>query len=269
MIDGVHAILYSTNPDADRAFLRDIVGLAHVDAGHGWLIFALPPAELAVHPTDQGDRQELYFMCPDIATFVEAMAARGVACGPVQDQRWGLLTTLTLPGGGAVGVYQPRHPRPAPAGAVAADAARAAYTALLQAWNARDAAAFARCFTREAEVVGFDGSLMHGREQIESELQRIFASHQTAAYVARIRDVRPAGPGAAILQSVVGMVPPGRDTIDPKVNAIQSAVFVMDGPVPSITHFQNTPAAFHQRPDLAQSLTSELGAVLQSGRIVD
>jgi hypothetical protein len=115
MITGAHSIIYSTNPDADRAFLRDVIGLPHVDVGHGWLIFGLPPAEIAVHPSDKnGSHHELYFMCDDIEAFVKAMNARDVVCGPVQNQGWGMLTQLTLPGGGTLGVYQPRHARPEP-----------------------------------------------------------------------------------------------------------------------------------------------------------
>jgi len=104
MITGAHSIIYSTNPDADRAFLRDVIGLPHVDVGHGWLIFGLPPAEIAVHPSDKNGSHEL----------VAAMKARDVVCGPVQNQGWGMLTQLTLPGGGILGVYQPRHARPEP-----------------------------------------------------------------------------------------------------------------------------------------------------------
>ena len=114
MITGAHSILYSTNPDADRDFLRDVVGLPHVDVGHGWLIFGLPPAEIAVHPSEKNGTHELYFMCDDIEAFVAAMTTRGVTCGPVQNQGWGMLTQLTLPGGSPIGVYQPRHARPEP-----------------------------------------------------------------------------------------------------------------------------------------------------------
>jgi hypothetical protein len=114
MITGAHSILYSTNPDADRSFLREVIGLPHVDVGHGWLIFGLPPSEIAVHPAEKSGTHELYFMCDDVETFVAAMQARGVECGPVQNQGWGMLTQLTLPGGGTLGVYQPRHARPEP-----------------------------------------------------------------------------------------------------------------------------------------------------------
>ena len=112
MISGAHTILYSTNPDADRAFLRDVLGLPHVDVGHGWLIFGLPPAEIAVHPAEANGRQEVYFMVDDVNAFVDEMKGRGIACATPKDQGWGVLTELTLPGGGTIGVYQPRHARP-------------------------------------------------------------------------------------------------------------------------------------------------------------
>jgi catechol 2,3-dioxygenase-like lactoylglutathione lyase family enzyme len=114
MITGAHVIIYSKTPEADRAFLRDVLGFPHVDVGHGWLIFALPPAEVAVHPAENQAAHELYLMVDDVAAFVSAMSARGVVCSPPSDQRWGLLTQLTLPGGGTLGVYEPRHERPAP-----------------------------------------------------------------------------------------------------------------------------------------------------------
>jgi hypothetical protein len=112
MINGAHAIIYSTSPEADRAFLRDVLALPHVDVGGGWLIFGLPPSEIAVHPAEKNGAHELYLMCDDIAVFVAETARHGVTCGPVKDQGWGLLTRLTLPGGGTLGVYQPRHARP-------------------------------------------------------------------------------------------------------------------------------------------------------------
>lgn len=117
MIVGAHAIVYSANAAADRAFFREVLGLAHVDAGEGWLIFGLPPAEVAVHPSERNDVHELYLMCDDVAAFVADMKARRVTCGPVMNRGWGLLTEITLPGGGRLGVYQPRHARPPAAGA--------------------------------------------------------------------------------------------------------------------------------------------------------
>ena len=112
MIIGGHSIIYSTQPDADRAFLRDILRLSNVDVGGGWLIFGLPPAELAVHPSEKNDVHEFYFMCDDVEGFVAEMRDAGISCDPVQDQGYGLLTQITLPGGGRLGVYQPRHARP-------------------------------------------------------------------------------------------------------------------------------------------------------------
>ena len=113
MITGAHSIIYSVNPEADRAFFRDVLAFNHVDVGDGWLIFALPPAEVAVHPSETNDGHELYLICDDVNAFVREMRARNIACTPVQDRRWGLITELTLPGGGTLGVYESKHPRPA------------------------------------------------------------------------------------------------------------------------------------------------------------
>jgi hypothetical protein len=112
MIIGAHSIIYSQRPEADRAFLRDVLAMPNVDVGGGWLIFDLPPAEVAVHPSDANDVHELYLMCDDVEAFVADMSSRGLNCSPVQDQGWGRLTQVTLPGGGKLGVYQPRHARP-------------------------------------------------------------------------------------------------------------------------------------------------------------
>jgi len=112
MLIGAHTIIYSTNPDADRAFLRDVLTLPNVDLGEGWLIFGLPPAEVAVHPSSKNDVHELYLMCDDIEAFVEEMKTHNIVCSPVQNQGWGLLAQMTLPGGGKLGIYQPRHARP-------------------------------------------------------------------------------------------------------------------------------------------------------------
>lgn len=111
-IIGAHSVIHSTSPEADRAFLRDVLGLPHVDVGGGWLIFGTPPAEVAVHPSEMNDIHEFYLMCDDIEAFVAEMAQRHVVCGPVRDESWGLITRVTLPGGGTLGVYQPRHARP-------------------------------------------------------------------------------------------------------------------------------------------------------------
>jgi hypothetical protein len=112
MIHGAHVIVYSKDSDADRDFFRDVLEYPSVDAGGGWLIFALPPAELAVHPAETNGKHELYFMCDDIQAFLRAMAAKDVACSPVHEERWGSLTQVTLPGGGTIGVYQPKHASP-------------------------------------------------------------------------------------------------------------------------------------------------------------
>jgi hypothetical protein len=114
MITGAHSIIYSTNPEADRALLRDILKLPHVDVGHGWLIFGLPPAEVAVHPSEKNDIHEFYLICDDVKEFVATMKDQNLSCDEIQDQGWGVLTHLTLPGGGKIGVYEPRHARPKP-----------------------------------------------------------------------------------------------------------------------------------------------------------
>src|SRR4030081_2915075 len=114
MLIGAHSIIYSTNADADRAFLRDVLGLPSVDVGEGWLIFGLPPAEVAVHPSRQNDVHEFYLMCDDVEAFIASMQKANITCGRVQNQGWGLLTQVRLPGGGHLGVYQPRHGRPKP-----------------------------------------------------------------------------------------------------------------------------------------------------------
>jgi catechol 2,3-dioxygenase-like lactoylglutathione lyase family enzyme len=111
MIFGAHVIVYSQDADADRAFFQEVLGFTSVDAGHGWLIFALPPAELAVHPAESDDH-ELYFMCANLQAEMSALAAKGVQCSEVEEARWGSVTKIRLPGGGHVGLYQPRHPSP-------------------------------------------------------------------------------------------------------------------------------------------------------------
>ena len=110
MIFGAHVIVYSKDAAADRAFLRDTLGFASVDAGHGWLIFALPPAEVAVHPAEDNDRHELYFMCDDLRAEILTPAEKGVRCSEVQEARWGSVTKIRIPGGSGVGFYQPKHP---------------------------------------------------------------------------------------------------------------------------------------------------------------
>ena len=113
MISGVHAIVFSPAADKVRAFFADVLGMSPVDAGGGWLIFALPPAELAVHPADGTDRHELYLMCDNIEDTLVELRAKGVEVArDVSDQGWGLLAALRLPDGGELPIYQPRHPSP-------------------------------------------------------------------------------------------------------------------------------------------------------------
>lgn len=110
MINGAHIIIYSKDADADRSFFKDVLELDSVDAGGGWLIFALPPAEVACHPGKENNQHELYLMCQDLKATMTALAAKGIACDEVQNPPWGSLTNITLPGGGKLGLYQPKHP---------------------------------------------------------------------------------------------------------------------------------------------------------------
>ena len=110
MIFGAHVILYSKDATADRALLRDILGFASVDAGDGWLIFALPAAEAAVHPAENNGGHELYFMCDNLEAEIAALEEKGIRCSEVREARWGSVTRIRLPGGGEVGLYQPKHP---------------------------------------------------------------------------------------------------------------------------------------------------------------
>jgi catechol 2,3-dioxygenase-like lactoylglutathione lyase family enzyme len=110
MIFGAHMIVYSKDATADRAFFRDALGYPSVDAGHDWLIFTLPPAELAVHPADEHGGHELYLMCDDLSAEMRTLGEKGVTCSDVEEARWGSVTRIRLPGGGEVGLYQPKHP---------------------------------------------------------------------------------------------------------------------------------------------------------------
>jgi catechol 2,3-dioxygenase-like lactoylglutathione lyase family enzyme len=112
LITGAHTIIYSRDADADRAFFRDVLGLDSVDSGGGWLIFALPPAEVAFHPTEENEHHhELYLLCEDLEATARALEWKGVAFKrPFDEQRWGRVTEVTLPGGGRIGLYQPKHP---------------------------------------------------------------------------------------------------------------------------------------------------------------
>ena len=112
MINGAHSIIYSKSSDEDRAFLCDVLKLPNVDVGDGWLIFGLPPAEVAVHPSEKNDVHEFYFMCDDVQALIAEMEKQKIGCSEVQHLGWGLLTHVTLPGGGKLGIYQARHARP-------------------------------------------------------------------------------------------------------------------------------------------------------------
>ncbi len=112
MITGAHVIIYSSNPAADRKFFKDVLKFPNVDVGEGWLIFGLPPSEMAVHPSDENGTHEFYLVCSDIIQFLEEMAENNILCSPVETQPWGLLSHVTLPGGGRLGVYEARHERP-------------------------------------------------------------------------------------------------------------------------------------------------------------
>ena len=114
MLFGTHVIIFSNDASADRAFFRDVLGFSSVDAGQDWLIFALPPAELAVHPSDDDLGHELYLMCDDLPAERAALASKGVRTSEVEEARWGSVTKIELPGGGTVGLYQPRHPTAVP-----------------------------------------------------------------------------------------------------------------------------------------------------------
>ena len=109
MIFGSHVVISSKDPDADRAFFRDVLGFESVDAGRGWLIFGLPPAEAAIHPSEASETHELYFLCDDLKAEIASLAKKNVECSEVQEARWGLITKMRLPGGGQVGIYQPKH----------------------------------------------------------------------------------------------------------------------------------------------------------------
>ena len=149
------------------------------------------------------------------------------------------------------------------------DAVVTLYTRLLEAWNARDAGAFAAQFASSGSTVGFDGSQLDGREMIRSELARIFADHVTATYVAKVREVRALAPGAMLLRGVAGMVPPGQTSLKAERNAVQSLVAVLEDGEPRIAMYQNTPARFDGRPQLGEQLTAELTAVHRAGCLVD
>src|SRR4029077_668303 len=110
MMFGAHVVVHSKDTEADRAFMREVLGFKSVDAGHGWLIFALPPAEAAFHPGEENGAHELYLMCEDLKAEMAQLAKKGVKCSKIDEARWGSITKMRLPGGGEIGLYQPKHP---------------------------------------------------------------------------------------------------------------------------------------------------------------
>jgi len=112
LINGAHIVIYTKDPEADRAFFRDVLKFSSVDAGHGWLIFAMPPVEAAFHDSEKNGQHELYLMCDDIAATLKDLKSKNVKVSDVNEQRWGKLATFTLPGGGKIGIYQAKHPSP-------------------------------------------------------------------------------------------------------------------------------------------------------------
>lgn len=143
------------------------------------------------------------------------------------------------------------------------------YSQLLHAWNRRNARDFAGLFGASGSCVGFDGTAMNGRSEIESSLSAIFEHHPTASYVAKVREIRRVGGTVTLVRAVAGMIPPGKSEINAAVNAIQSLVIVGLGQDAQIALFQNTPAAFHGRPEMSESLTKELSDVARDGLVVD
>ncbi|MGE3277629.1 MAG: SgcJ/EcaC family oxidoreductase [Vicinamibacterales bacterium] len=143
------------------------------------------------------------------------------------------------------------------------------YSQLLNAWNRQSAGDFSELFGESGSCVGFDGSPMNGRVEIESSLRAIFTHHRTASYVAKVREVRSLGAAVTLVRAVAGMIPPGKNEVNPQVNAIQNLVVVASDQGMQIALFQNTPAAFHGRPELSESLTRELSEVAEAGLVVD
>jgi uncharacterized protein (TIGR02246 family) len=147
------------------------------------------------------------------------------------------------------------------------DAVRDLYAELIRAWNAQDAHAFAELFTEHGTSIGFDGSQATGAE-IAEHVGAVFEDHRTAAYVAKVKDVRAAGADTAVLRALVGMVPPGESELNPETNAIQSLVAERQGETWRIVLFQNTPAQYHGRPEMGEEHTAEVEAVRSAGATV-
>jgi uncharacterized protein (TIGR02246 family) len=142
------------------------------------------------------------------------------------------------------------------------EAVHALYQRIIDAWNAHSADGFAACFVQDGHLVGFDGSMMDSADAIAGHLREVFGSHQTAAYIYKVREVRPLGAEAAMLRAVVGMVPPGGKDLNPDVNSVQTLMAQRDGQNWRAVMLQTTPAQFHGRPDLAEALTNELRALV-------
>jgi uncharacterized protein (TIGR02246 family) len=147
------------------------------------------------------------------------------------------------------------------------DSVRSVYQRLLESWNRNDAAAFSGLFTETANVVGFDGSQMNGKKQIIEELEKIFRDHRVSTYVGIVREIRKIGENTYVLRSVAGMVPRGKSEIKPDVNAIQTLIVVKVEGIFKIELYQNTPAAFHGRPETSKQLTEELQKVADKNLI--
>jgi uncharacterized protein (TIGR02246 family) len=145
---------------------------------------------------------------------------------------------------------------------------RALYERILQAWNHRDGAAMAATFEDQGHMIGFDGSQVDGRRAIEAHLGPIFGNHPTATYVAKIRGVRPLAPTVAVLRAVAGMVPPGKDALNPALNTVHTLVATRQGSAWLASAFQSTPAAWHGRPQDTAALVEELSDVLRRGLTV-
>ena len=112
MINGAHIVIYTKDPEADRAFFRDVLKFSFVDAGHGWLIFAMPPLEAAFHDSEENGQHELYLICDDISATLKDLKSKNVNVSEVSEQSWGKVATFMLPAGGKIGIYQPSHPSP-------------------------------------------------------------------------------------------------------------------------------------------------------------
>src|SRR3954451_4506900 len=141
--------------------------------------------------------------------------------------------------------------------------ARALYADILRCWNERNAGQFARHFSRNGNMVGFDGSPVDGQESIEEHLTQVFRSHPTAGYIGKVREVRLLAPGVVLLRAVAGMVPPGKSDLNPAVNTIHTLVAASEGSRWTVELFQSTPAAFHGRPAAVEALTAELRRELE------